>query len=242
MTENDLTMMSTEELVDALFADNALATEFDRLDIWKKVDSWNWCRLLFKQPQFADKCDKWDKFYPEYWCSLLSRQPQFVNKANDYCCWCKFGFKEWYGLLLAQPQFWIYCPSEWVKKIIENPERASECKLWDWFSSLDWAKLLLIHPQFVDKCDWSKLKANNDDEYPLRKIGDDYNEWKRVNGRNYSNAWKKLLLSQPQFVEYFTDNLWDGFSQEQWDELEATNPEVYSSKRMLSNLRKLAEL
>ena len=46
MAETDLTKMSSKELVKALIADNSLASEFDRLNLWGKFYSENWSYLL----------------------------------------------------------------------------------------------------------------------------------------------------------------------------------------------------
>lgn len=69
----------------------------------------------------------------------------------------------------------------------------------------------------------------------------DFDEWKEKYGEGYSRGWKNLLLKQPQLAEYFTDVLWDGFSQENWRALKAKHPGVFEDKHMLSTLRKLAE-
>ena len=73
-----------------------------------------------------------------------------------------------------------------------------------------------------------------EDEY------EDFEYWKEECGVDYSEDWKNLLLKQPQLAEYFTNELWDGFSQKQWAKLEAKHPGVFEDKHMLSTLRKLA--
>ena len=172
MAETDLTKMSSSELVKALIADNSLVSEFDRLYLWEKFDSWDWRILLSAQPQFADKC--------------------------------------------------------------------TEYKGWEKFDSYDWSNLLSAQPQFANKCNWSKMRANNYDEY--EDYGDDdFEDWKEECGEYYSEDWKNLLLKQPQLAEYFTNELWDEFSQEQWAKLEAKHPGVFEEKHTLSTLRKLAK-
>ena len=84
------------------------------------------------------------------------------------------------------------------------------------------------------------MRANNYDEYDEDEY-DDFEYWKEECGVDYSEDWKNLLLEHPKLAEYFTDTLWDGFSQEQWKILEALHPGVFEEKRMLSTLRKLAK-
>ena len=329
--------MTSEELVEALIKDNSLASEFDRLNLWGKLnslhwrnllsalpqfwiycpkesvkkikedpnkakeckclnkishaewckilsihpsladkckkwrwfDSWDWRNLLKAQPQFADKCTEyegWEKFNSWEWSYLLSTQSQFIEKAKEYLygwagllsikpelaneckCWGKFNSLDCGILLSSQPQLWIYCPEASVKKIEEDPNKAEECKCWDWIDSENWSNLLSSQPQFANKCNWIEMRANNYDEYydeyydDFEDYGDDdFEDWKAECGEDYSEDWKNLLLKQPQLAEYFTAVLWDGFSQEQWNELEAKHPGVFEDKHMLSTLRKLAK-
>ena len=102
---------------------------------WKKLDGWDWIRLLSKQPQFADKCN-WKKLDGKDWRRLLSEQPQFADKCD---CWDEFESEDWRFLLSSQPQL------------------ADKCDSWDEFDSEDWSLLLSKQPQFADKCNWSKL-------------------------------------------------------------------------------------
>ena len=51
MAKIDLTKMSSTELVKALIADNSLASEFDHLNLWDKLDKIHWEQLLQNQPQ-----------------------------------------------------------------------------------------------------------------------------------------------------------------------------------------------
>ena len=138
--------------------------------------------------------------------------------------------------------------AELVKALIKDNSLASEFDrlyLWDEIDPWEWCNLLSVQPQFADKCDWSGMWANNyeyyyecyvyDDEY------EDFEDWEEECGEDYSEDWKKLLLKQPQLAEYFTAVLWDGFSQEQWNELEAKHPGVFEDKHMLSTLRKIAK-
>ena len=84
------------------------------------------------------------------------------------------------------------------------------------------------------------MRANNYDKYDEDEY-EDFEDWKAECGEDYSEDWKNLLLKQPQLSEYFTDALWDGFSNEQWSELEAKHPNVFEEIHMLSNHRKLAK-
>ena len=89
MAETDLKKMLPAELVESLIKDNSLASEFDKLDLWKKFDSWKWSNLLSAQPQFADKCDMWYEFNYYNWEYVLSAQPQFAEKCDEYNGWEK---------------------------------------------------------------------------------------------------------------------------------------------------------
>ena len=142
-------------------------------------------------------------------------QPQFTEKAKEYS-------HGWAGLL----------------SII--PELVQECECWGKFNPLEWRNLLFSQPQFADKCNWTEMKANNYDEYDEDEY-DDFEYWKAEYGEDYSEDWRNLLLQHPQLAEYFTDTLWDGLSQKDWDELEAKHPGVFEEKHTLSTLRKLAE-
>jgi len=53
--------------------------------------------------------------------------------------------------------------------------------------------------------------------------------------------WSYLLYAQPQFADKCSDKMYDKFSQKVWSELEATHPNVFEEKHMLSNHRKLAK-
>ena len=271
MAEIDLTKMTSAELVKALIKDNLLASEFDRLNLWEEFDSDYWCELLSAQPQFADKCAEyngWKEFNSYNWCNLLSAQSQFADKCTKYNGWEKFDSWDWSNLLSPQPQFadkcaeykvwenfdsenggfllssqpqlWIYCPEVSVNKIKEDPTKAKECKCWDWIDSENWYYLLFAQPQFANKCNWSKMRANNYDEYEDYEYGD-FEDWKAEYGVDYSENWRNILLKHPQLTEYFTDVLWDGLSQEDWEVLEAQHPGVFEEKHTLSTLRKLAE-
>lgn len=72
--------MTTSELVKALIADNSLADEFDKLDLWKKFDSFDWSDLLSAQPQFAEKA----KEFEGGWVGLLQIKPELANECE---CW-----------------------------------------------------------------------------------------------------------------------------------------------------------
>ena len=85
------------------------------------------------------------------------------------------------------------------------------------------------------------MRADNYDEYNECTYCEDFEYWKEEYGEDYSEGLKNLLLKQPQLAEYFTDVLWDEFSQEQWAELEAQHSGVFEDKHMLSTLRKLAK-
>ena len=237
-------------------------TKANECKCWDRFKPSDWLILLESQPQFADKCTKykcWGKFYSGDWYELLKAQPQFIEKAKEYpfswpgllqikpelaneCEWWETTFDPWgwSNLLKSQPQLWVYSPQESVKKIKEDPNKAEECKCWDRIDSENWSHLLSSQPQFANKCNWSKMRANNYDEYDEDEDGD-FDDWEEECGEDYSEDWKNLLLEHPRLAEYFTDTLWDGFSQKQWAKLESKYPEIFKDKHMLSTLRKLAK-
>ena len=178
MAEIDLTKLTSAELVEALIKDNSIASEFDRLYLWKKFDSDDWSHLLSSQPQFTEKakeyshgwagllsikpelaneCECWEKFYSWQWSGLLETQPQFADKCTEYNGWKEFDSDDWSELLSVQPHF---------------ADKCTEYKGWEEFDSSDWRNLLKAQPQFADKCpdkiydefsqeQWAELEAKH---------------------------------------------------------------------------------
>ena len=212
---------------DLLSAQPQFADKCTKCKGWEKFYSWNWSDLLKAQPQFADKCTKyngWEEINSSNWYKLLSTQPQFADKCTKYNGWKKIYPLDRLKLIESQPQLWIYYPEKSIKKIKEDPTKAKECKCWERFHSRDCSELLSIHPQFADKCNWTEMRANNYDEYDEDEYKD-FEYWKAECGEDYSENWKNLLLQHPQLAEYFTDALWDEFSQEQWTKLLKSQPQ-----------------
>ena len=161
MPKTDLTKMSSTELVEALIKDNSIASEFDRLNLWKEFDSPDWRDLLKAQPQLwiyctdesinkikkdptnAKECKCWENFYSWDWLNLLSSQPQFADKCTEYNGWETFSSNYWSDLLKAQPQF---------------ADKCTKYKGWEEFDSGDWSYLLSAQPQFADKCDMRQVE------------------------------------------------------------------------------------
>ena len=52
--------------------------------------------------------------------------------------------------------------------------------------------------------------------------------------------WFALLRNQPQFMDRCPDNIYDKFDKEEWFSLEEEHPNIFSQKRLLSSLRKIA--
>ena len=102
MIDDRLKQMYSFELLHALINDISLARKFDELDLWKKINSSNWCNILLKCPQFADRCDKWAEIGWDEWLKLLFAQPQFADKCSK---WTMFSLSDWVNLLSLQPQF-----------------------------------------------------------------------------------------------------------------------------------------
>ena len=228
----------------------------NKCECWEKFYSGDWCELLKAQPQFADKCTEyngWEKFDSREWCNLLSAQPQFADKCAEYKVWENFDSSGWSNILKSQPQFADKCTEyngwkefnsyNWCNLLSAQSQFAdkwAEYNGWENFDSWDWCNLLSVQPQFANKCNWSKMRANNYDEYEDYEYGD-FEDWKAEYGVDYSENWRNILLKHPQLTEYFTDVLWDGLSQEDWEVLEAQHPGVFEEKHTLSTLRKLAE-
>ena len=146
MAEKDLTNMTSEELVEALIADNSLAAEFDKLGLWSKLETVDWVDLLSSQPQFANKCNwtemranNYDEYYDEFG----------DDDFEDWKAECGEDYSEdWKNLLLKQPQLAEYFTNE----------------LWDEFSQKQWEELESKHPGvFEDKHMLSTLRKLAED-------------------------------------------------------------------------------
>ena len=182
-----------------------------------------------------DRLCLWDKFVPFDWSKILS-VPKFIEKAKEYS-------HGWVGLLSIKP------------------ELANECECWEEFHPWEWYELLKAQPQFADKCteykgwekfypdDWSFLLESQPQLW-IYCPGASVNEIKKdpTNAKEckcwdwFSAEDGMILLTQyPQFADKCPDKMYDGFSQEQWAELEAKHPGVFEDRHMLSTLRKLAE-
>lgn len=183
-----------------------------------KMTSAELVEALIKDNSLAEEFDHlnlWKAFNSDDWCELLTAQPQFIEKAKEYS-------------------------RGWVAILQLNPKLAEQCDKWNEFDSWGWCELLSIHPQFADKCNWTEMRADNYDEYDEDEY-DDFEYWEEECGEDYSEGWKNLLLKHPRLAEYFTEGLWDEFSQKQWAKLESKHPGVFEDKHMLSTLRKLAK-
>ena len=93
--------------------------------------------------------------------------------------------------------------SEWIEILKENPDRASECDVWDEFDGADWSSLLIVQPCFAEKCDWDKLV--------YRGFG--------LGGR--MGWWVALLSVQPQFADKCDFSRFDKW---EWKELLQVQP------------------
>lgn len=91
---------------------------------WYGFTPWNWSHLLKDQPLFAYAFKDWDQFDGNDWCRLLARQPQFAER----CDWSKFDFasvdgNEWTNLVLSCPEFLEKAkghPEIWAGLSVEN--------------------------------------------------------------------------------------------------------------------------
>jgi hypothetical protein len=50
-----------------------------------------------------------------------------------------------------------------------------------------------------------------------------------------------LLSKQPQFADRCPDSIYDNFDVQDWNRLEEKYPDIFSNRRFLSTLRKLAK-
>lgn len=267
----DLKAMVIVKLRNAIISDPSLALEFDNLNLWDKFDEHDWSEILSIHPQFADRCNKWAEFSAFMWLEILRFHPQFANRCINwehlvsyydcsssiaYCLsfqpqlieklkgcnyflgkiekedWVyllkcrpelienctklqRFSSTEWSDILSVQPQLWVYSSGKTAEKIIENPNKINESKCVNRIKANAWSEILSYHPELADRC----------------------KKWRFFSGMNCYN----LLKVQPQFADKCPDCAYDQFTKEQWDELETKNPEVFSNRRMLSTLRKLAK-
>lgn len=194
---------------------------------WKKED-WNpyeWCLLLRRQPQFADRCP-WplDEMPADWWVFLLRKQPQFAERFNR---WDEVWSYSWPRLLKDQPQFASHCDWEkldgweWASLLKERTEFASRCD-WEKLSGDDWAELLSVRPEFAPHCVWEKLSGGNWTRVlNCRPEFASHCDWKKLYGFN----WVKLLSVQPEFDSHCD---WEELDANDWVGLLIARPEFAS--------------
>ena len=106
--------------------------DLDIGDEWNRLDNVDWCKVLRKNPCYADKCAAWVDFLPENWVELLREQPQFADKCGSW--------KDFKG-------------RHWVKLLSVRPELADRCEqYWGALTENDWDELLSVQAQFANKC------------------------------------------------------------------------------------------
>ena len=234
----------------------------DRCTIWKDFTNTEWLQLLCKQPQFAENFDEWGIFFPKDWKCLLMAQPQFADKC-PYRYWnFHFPYPFVENLLKKYPDLWIYHRNTSFEKIKENSQNIEKSACVECFNSYQWIELLSIHPQLSPYCPfqkWYDFNANSWNnliekqpqfeekakEYlngwcailqTKPKLADECKCWEKFDIIN----WFALLRNQPQFMDRCPDNIYDEFDEEEWFQLEYEYPDIFSQKRLLSSLRKIA--
>ncbi len=193
---------------------------------WSWFGPKEWARILYRQPQFADKCKKWNEFGTDEWAEILGgqpqlavhieawdeiktdvlarvlvHQPQFADKCDR---WLEFGEDDWVFILQYQPQLIDHCDKlagfgggAWARLLAYQPQFAERCSKWSEIDAENWIRLLKAQPQFADRCDkWTEMNADN---------------------------WVELIKAQPQFVEKCSK--WPEMNSGRWVELLETCPQ-----------------
>ena len=172
--------------------------DFDKRNLWDKLNSYEWGQVLAKQPSVVSKCKdlrilntfSWATIlrnYPEYiekcncinefndwdWKELLSDQPQFADKCDKFI---EFEINDWKKLLIKQPCLIEYAKKHkagWVAVIIQDINESKNFKEWESLELYDWSCILREHAK------------NNPD---ILKLANEYSHgWVRslVNDENY---------------------------------------------------------
>ena len=87
--------MPSRELTDRLIMDRRLADDFDKFDLWKRIDNNDWGRLLSKQPQFAEEEDCPQKIVMTdsdctFFFKAFATDSTLIDEFNERNLWEKF--------------------------------------------------------------------------------------------------------------------------------------------------------
>ncbi|MBP3358300.1 MAG: hypothetical protein J6K91_05250 [Opitutales bacterium] len=124
---------------------------------------------------------------------------------------------------------------QWTQLLSIHPQLSSYCQKWKNFDESEWKWLIEKQTQFKQKAKefpsgWSVLLQIEP------KLADECKCWEKFDIIN----WFALLRNQPQFMDRCPDNIYDEFDEEEWFQLSYEHPNIFSQKRLLSRLRKIA--
>ena len=263
MSEKDLTKMSSEELVEALIADNSLASEFNNLGLWEKIYPYNWTILLSLKPEYSEHCNKWNDFSFDNLLTLLIPYPQFFDKYDK---WDNLSSTNWSRLLASLPQFADKCnswnkfdPTDWSRLLANQPQFANRCPYWKDFTSSQWANILKSQLQFIKKAKTCGKKGWLAILQTHPEYSEKYKHWDKFSAKDWLKLlsirpryadkctkwhlfktanWERLLSKHPQFADKC--EIWHKFKRQTIAELVHKNPQlwVYSPKESLKRIKK----
>ena len=198
---------------------------------WGNIPPQDWRGILLKQPQLIEHCYNTDALRTKDWLHILKIYPQSETIFHHWQIFDSSDFRE---LIKYQPQFWIYSPNDCVKKILENPKNADECKCWNDLQSSHWGKLLSECPHLSDFCkswdfhstDWAKILSKQP-QFADKCLSWDF----------HSSDWVNLLSQQPQFSNKSV--YWNYFTSDDWDILLSKQPQfwIYNKKVSVKKIK-----
>ena len=176
-----------------------------------KLSGQEWCALLVRRPDLADRCPwmqlnfeelvqlwnsrpeledryPWAAISSDGWTYELENNPHFERFAV-HCPWDSLYPEDfWFIVIASQPQF-----AEWLAR---QPQVVERCIRY--FPGGRWAELLAKHPLFEVHCPWERLDGRDWVELlVVRPEFADRCPWEKLNGKDR----KRLLEIQPQFSE-----------------------------------------
>ena len=223
-----------------------LLPQFAHICRWETFSGWKWAMLLVRFPELADKCD-WKKLNSDDWCHLVYWQPQF--KKNYYYKKTKaaeFIKAQWNGiwnsLWFMKHCIWlkikpvilkkflkmaviididILTGREWAELLYDHPELELICD-WESFNEFDWVWILSKNPWYASKYNWSKAhwwhfgwdSLFQHQPSLLMKL-----PWSEIKN---GYAWALRIAAHPEFAGQCDWELLDGYA---WQKLLSQRPE-----------------
>ena len=240
MAEKDLTNMTSEELVEALIADNSLVVEFDKYSLWELIENKDWLKLVLVRPTLYKKMSGIAWFSASEWVELIINNKNFIDVCTK---WESFSTEDWMRLLPIVDEKTLkkckclkkFTIDNWVDVLSKYPNFASKCKIFDDFKEKHWNILL---PKQPDLWVYSKKQSRKNilktgvisDGLSLKSLS--ANDWKRLikqNPKNFEKLGSLKIFSLAECLELLQlkDNLiiskfdrWEELSQAQWDKLD----------------------